>query len=212
MRLDEGEKLEIDVTPDEKILVTWFFTKTITYSFATMFFIFMSLFFINTMNITSEIEQISKIEKAKGDLSAKEIKEKKAEAAEKISHPFAIIIDYWMWALALVMLASIIIQIYLYYLKKTYRYIITDRRCILIGGILKRIERSVPYKKVTDIQRSQNILERMLGIWNVQIYTPGTASMQVGHARTKAEINFDGLVNSEELYEAINRNTQLAAG
>lgn len=209
MKLDDGEKLELDLKPDEKILIAWFFTKTIGYSFITMTFVFMALFFINTINVTSQVEQIEKIEKAKGTLSAEEIKQKKRNEAEKIVHPFAIMIDYWGWALAVTALASIIIQIYLIYLKKTYHYIITDRRCIFIGGILKRVERSVPYKKITDIQRSQNILERILGIWNVQIFTPGTASMQIGNAKAKAELNFDGLVNSEELYETINRHAQL---
>ncbi len=52
MRLDEGEILEIDIKPDEKLLVVWFFTKTITYSIATMFFVFMALFFINTINLS----------------------------------------------------------------------------------------------------------------------------------------------------------------
>ncbi|VAW52925.1 hypothetical protein MNBD_GAMMA05-1868 [hydrothermal vent metagenome] len=209
MKLDTGEILELDIKPNEKILVIWFLTKTITYSVATMFFVFMALFFINTVSLASDIElkKESNVEINK-NIEIIETPEDKTNK-NKIDHPFTIMVDYWGWALALVGLASIIIQIYLIFLRKTYRYIITNRRCIFVGGILKRIERTVPYKKITDIQRSQNIIERMLGIWNVQIFTPGTASMQIGQAKARAELNFDGLLNSEELYEAINKHTQV---
>ena len=36
MKLDTGETLELDITPNEKLLVIWFLTKTLTYSLATM--------------------------------------------------------------------------------------------------------------------------------------------------------------------------------
>ena len=207
MKLDAGENLELDIKPNEKILVIWFLTKTITYSIATMFFVFMALFFINTINLASEVELE---EKNKTEINESITKKENSndKDAKKIDHPFSIMVDYWGLALALVVITSVLIQIYLIFLRKTYRYIITNRMCIFVGGILKRIERTVPYKKITDIQRSQNIIERMLGIWNVQIFTPGTASMQIGQAKAKAELNYDGLVNSEELYEAINKHIQ----
>jgi len=207
MKLDDGETLELDIMPDKKILVIWFLTKTITYSVATMFFVFMALFFVNAINLASEVEpevkDITEISQSKTTTEDKDNVTKK-----DIDHPFSIIVNYWGSAIALVVFASLLIQIYLIYLRKTYRYIITNRRCIFVGGILKRIERTVPYKKITDIQRSQNIIERMLGIWNVQIFTPGTSSIQIGQAKARAELNFDGVLNSEELYEAINRHTQ----
>ena len=206
MKLDDGEILKLDIKPNQNILVVWFLTKTITYSIATMFFVFMTLFLINTINLTSEIKTENKSEISQNNLTPESADD---TSKKNIDHPFRIILNYWGWALALVGLASLIIQIYLIFLRKTYRYIITNRRCIFIGGILKKIERTVPYKKITDIQRSQNIVERMLGIWNVQVFTPGTASMQIGQAKAKAELNFDGLINSEELYETINKHTQL---
>ncbi len=206
MKLDDGEKLELDIKPNKKILVVWFFTKTILYSIATMFFVFMVILSISTINLTLALEAANDLNITENNTSTEAIKD---ELAKKIEDPFDIVAEYWGWVFALVGLASIIIQIYLIYLRKTYRYIITNRRCIFIGGILKKIERTVPYKKITDIQRSQNILERMLGIWNVQVFTPGTASMQVGQAKAGAELNFDGLLNSEELYEAINKHTQM---
>lgn len=208
MKLDDGETLEIEMKPDEKILVIWFFTKTIAYSLATMFFVFMALFFINTFNFTSEIEAAEKIttEIAQDNKTKEKVKE---ELKKKVKNPFKLFLGYWEWALTIVGIAAVLIQTYLIYLRRTYRYIITNRRCIFVGGILKRIERTVPYKKITDIQRTQNIIERLLGIWNVQVFTPGTASMQIGQAKARAELNYDGLVNSEELYEAINKHTQI---
>lgn len=56
MKLDDGETLEIEMKPDEKVLVMWFLTQTITYSLVTMFFVFTTLFFINTINLASEAE------------------------------------------------------------------------------------------------------------------------------------------------------------
>ena len=212
MKLDAGETLEIEMKPDEKILVMWFLTKTITYSLVTLFFVFTLLLLFNTLNLKSEVEAVEQAstEISKDSESTKEAKEK---LKKKIQHPFEIFLENWVAALILVGIAVVLIQTYLIYLRKTYRYIITNRRCIFVGGILKRIERTIPYKKITDIQRTQNIIERILGIWNVQVFTPGTASMQIGQAkaraRARAELNYDGLVNSEELYEAINKHTQI---
>lgn len=208
MKLDDGETLEIEIKPDEKILVMWFLTKTITYSLATMFFVFMAMFFINTFNLASEVEALEKVktEISQDSKTKEQIKEK---IKKKMENPFKVFVEYWKWALVVAGIAAVLIQIYLIYLRKTYRYIITNRRCIFVGGILKRIERTVPYKKITDIQRTQNIIERLLGIWNVQVFTPGTASMQIGQAKARAELNYDGLINSEELYEIVNKHTQI---
>ena len=166
------------------------------------------LLVFNTLNLKSEVEAV---EKASTEISkdSESTKQAKAELKKKIQHPFELFLEYWGWALFIVGLSVALIQTYLIYLRRTYRYIITNKRCIFVGGILKRIERTVPYKKITDIQRTQNIIERLLGIWNVQVFTPGTASMQIGQAKARAELNYDGLKNSEELYEAINKHTQI---
>jgi ABC-type multidrug transport system fused ATPase/permease subunit len=209
--LDSDEILELEARPDEKIMVMWFLTKTIGYSIATMFFVFTIMFFISTFSLVSDVEDV---EGSQAGIVQDSVTADNTECSDdcdktKLRHPFWMVADYWEWALALVCATAVLIQIYLIYLRRTYRYIVTNRRCMFVGGILKRIERSVPYKKITDIQRSQNIVERMLGIWNVQVFTPGTASMQIGQAKARAELNFDGLMNSEEMYAAINKHTQL---
>ncbi len=209
MRLDKDEKIVLEATPDKRILIVWFFTKTITYSIAMVFFAFMVVFFTTVINDIDSIDKKDKTETLENKNSIEETTDVK-DKDNNISHPFFIFIDYWKWALILVIATAIAIQIYFVFLRKTYRYIVTNRRCIFIGGILKRVERTIPYKKITDIQRSQNILERILGIWNVQVFTPGTASVQFGQAKMKAELNYDGLVNSEEVYETLSRYTQVS--
>ncbi len=213
MRLDDGETLELDVQPNEKVLVIWFFTKTITASLAVMLCIFMLTFFIDVFNFSSEIEVQNNQEDAISQNVEKPALEStnlniKTEPPKDIAHPLSSVLENWAWATFIIFSSVFVIQVYFVYLRKTYRYVITNKRCIFIGGIIKRVERTVPYKKITDIQRSQNIVERMLGIWNVQVFTPGTASIQVGQTKARAELNFDGLVNSEELYEKINKHTQ----
>lgn len=207
MKLDSGEKLGLETRPNQKILFMWFLSKTLTYSIATMFFVFMGLFFINTFNKISSLEEKEEIKVV--DESPIPNKSNNRDDKKEIEHPFQIMIDYWRLAFVMVGAIAIAIQTYLHYLRKTYRYIITNRRCIFVGGILKRVERTVPHKKITDIQRSQNIIERMLGIWNVQVFTPGTASVQIGQTKARAELNYDGLIDSEEVYEAISRHTQI---
>ncbi len=205
MRMDNGEVLELEIQPDKKLLVVWFFTKAITYAIAIVFFIFMGLFFVNTLNLVAKVKPENNTEVVQQEVTSEAAV---IEDKQEVIHPFSNMMEYWPWALVLMTVAATLVQIYLIYLRKTYKYIITNRRCIFVGGILKRIERTVPYKKITDIQRSQNIFERMLGIWNVQVFTPGTASIQIGQAKARAELNFDGLINSEDVYEAINKHAQ----
>ena len=92
--------------------------------------------------------------------------------------------------------------VYCAYLRRTYVYYVTSQRCIFRGGILLRIERSVPYHKVTDVEMSQNIVERMLGISKLNIFTPGTGSMAGGGQR--AEISFVGLADNETPAATVN--------
>lgn len=101
----------------------------------------------------------------------------------------------------------ILVLIYCSYLRSTYIYYVTNQRCIFHGGILRRIERSVPYHKITDVEMSQNIIERVLGISTLNIFTPGTGSMYQGSPfrGQKAEISFVGLKDNETPAESINQ-------
>lgn len=95
--------------------------------------------------------------------------------------------------------------IYCVYLRRTYVYTITNRRCFFRGGILRRVQHSVPFHKITDVEMSQNILERMLGISSLGIYTPGTGSVGPNSKCRTPEIAFVGLKDNETPAEIINK-------
>ena len=108
-------------------------------------------------------------------------------------------------AMALAIVAASIACVYCHRLLRSHIYWITDRRCIFHGGIIRRVERSVPYHKVTDVEQSQNLIERALRICSLNIYTPGTASVSDRSlGRLGAEVRFEGLRDSEEPAESIN--------
>ncbi len=96
--------------------------------------------------------------------------------------------------------------VYCIYLRRTYVYYVTTQRCVFHGGILRRVERSVPYHKITDVEMSQNIIERVLGISTLNIFTPGTGSMYPGSpfGGQRAEVSFVGLTDNEAPAATIN--------
>ena len=97
-----------------------------------------------------------------------------------------------------------LVLVYCRYLRRTYVYYITNQRCVFHGGIIRRVERSVHYHKVTDVEMSQNIIERILGISTLNIFTPGTSSRGSDSSFQKAEISFVGLKDNESPADTIN--------
>jgi uncharacterized membrane protein YdbT with pleckstrin-like domain len=95
------------------------------------------------------------------------------------------------------LLAVTIAYLYFRALRRTYTYAVTNQRCILHGGLFIRVERSIPYHKVTDVEVTQDIIERFLRISRVQVFTPGTAG-------TVGEITFAGLDDAETPAATIN--------
>jgi uncharacterized membrane protein YdbT with pleckstrin-like domain len=94
--------------------------------------------------------------------------------------------------------------VYCEFLRRTYVYYITNQRCVFHGGIIRRVERSVHYHKVTDVEMSQHIIERILGISTLNIFTPGTSSRGSDSSFQKAEISFVGLKDNERPTDTIN--------
>ena len=82
---------------------------------------------------------------------------------------------------------------------------IPNQRCVFQGGILRRIIHSVPYHKITDVEMSQNIIERILGISSLKIFTPGTGSLQASPFKgQRAELTFAGLSDNETPAASVN--------
>mgnify|MGYP006287162139 CR=1 FL=1 len=87
---------------------------------------------------------------------------------------------------------------YASHLLRTYQYYVTDSRCAFSGGILLRIRHSVPFHKITDVEQRQNIVQRLFGIWQVGIYTPGTSSAGAGSSGIpRPELVFQGLTDPD---------------
>ena len=179
MKLQEEETLIHELNPDSNVLGIWFFTKCIVATFVVAFLTFWCIGFFGGM----------------------------LSAATKSEAPSWLIAFAGKMALIMVPVTIITALIYCSFLRKTYTYYITNQRCIFHGGIVRRIERSVPYHKVTDVEMSQNIIERILGISSLKIFTPGTGSMNFSpFGGQRAEISFVGLKDNEKPATSINNN------
>jgi uncharacterized membrane protein YdbT with pleckstrin-like domain len=88
-------------------------------------------------------------------------------------------------------LLFIIIVIYNYYLRKTYKYIITSKGVIFEGGIIYRFKKNVPFHKITNAEVTQGLIQRAFGFWDLHVHTAGTGGFL-------AEIVFSGLEKSEK--------------
>lgn len=167
-----------ELRPDSKILVIWFFTKCLGAAFLGAFLVFWCFGFFGGI--------VFAVTRSSGS-----------------AWPLAV---GGIMALIVALVFLIIGIIYCRFLRKTYVYYITNQRCVFHGGIIRRIERSVPYHKITDVEASQNIVERVLGISSVNIFTPGTASMMApAFGGQRAEISFVGLKDNETPAETINK-------
>ncbi len=182
MKLMEGEEVIHKLRPARSLLVIWFFTKCLPWGIATA--------------ALAAVVALIVGEASRGPLPDNE-------------NPSATLIVGA--AVAALFLFTALPFVYFIFLRRTYIYTITGQRCVFHGGILRRIERSVPYHKITDVERKQNIVERILGISTLNIFTPGTASMPVhsGFLLTsaggqRAELSFVGLRDSDAPATSIN--------
>jgi len=86
---------------------------------------------------------------------------------------------------------SMALLIYLFIQWKTYQYKVASDGIYFSGGVLIHRQKFIPFYKVTDLEVSQNILERLLGISSLGFQTAGAG------ARNKPEITFAGLVDAQ---------------
>ena len=167
IKLQEGEEILFKGTAEEKIFTMWIFTKVIPVCLIVAFIIFqLTLVF--------------------GGLFFCSVRGQKEP-------PFYLLPPLFIF---LIHLTFILAMAYYQRLKETYKYYVTNQRCIFEGGIVVRRLRNVPFYKITDVEINQNIIERMLGIFSLKIFTAGTASLgSPGFER--AEIVFWGLKDAE---------------
>ncbi len=183
MKLHSDERLLYEMRPATKLLLIWFFSKCVLRAFAGTFVYFWISMFVIALFVKDS--------------------EKRSYLSLLLSKNTLILV-----------LFAILIVLLVYYrlLLNTHAYYITDSRCIFCGGILQRVERSIPYHKITDVEISQSIFERILGISKLRVYTPGTASVRPSFFgwgwKHGPEIDFIGLEDVEDPAAAINKAIQ----
>ncbi|MBW9267764.1 MAG: PH domain-containing protein [Candidatus Thiodiazotropha sp. (ex. Lucinisca nassula)] len=184
MKFGSDEKVIHHLQPENRLIIMWAFTKCLTQGFSVGFFFFM-LFYFNWIF----------------SMSGKDIK-----ALPEYG-------DLIVFSIIFAIFAFVLSYIYHRYLIKTINYYITNKRCIYVGGLLKKVEHSVSYNKITDVERSRNIVEQILSISTINLFTSGTTSMRVPmRSQPMPELSYIGLVNSEDVAETINEYVRKYGG
>lgn len=85
--------------------------------------------------------------------------------------------------LALVLIPFVIYNIFL---RKSYQYTITTNGVKITAGIFRKVTNYVQFSRITDINISQNILEKIMRIYELHIQTGGLQPF----IKPKPEISF----------------------
>jgi uncharacterized membrane protein YdbT with pleckstrin-like domain len=89
-------------------------------------------------------------------------------------------------------------------LRRTTRYLVTDRRIHIRTGIMSRNERTTHVDRVQNVNLNQTIFQRMLGIGDVDWDTAGTDA-------SDADFTFRGVDDPSGLVHAADRYYGVAA-
>jgi uncharacterized membrane protein YdbT with pleckstrin-like domain len=89
-------------------------------------------------------------------------------------------------------------------LRRTTRYLVTDRRIHIRTGIMSRNERTTHVDRVQNVNLNQTIFQRMLGIGDVDWDTAGTDA-------SDADFTFRGVDDPSALVHAADRYYGVAA-
>ncbi len=83
--------------------------------------------------------------------------------------------------------------------RKTTRYLVTDRRIVIRTGIASRNERTTHVDRVQNVHMEQSIVQRILGIGNVDWDTAGTEEQN-------ADFTFRGIDDPSSLVQLVDRH------
>lgn len=98
---------------------------------------------------------------------------------------------YWKWVALTVLLLACLVAIDVVR-RATIDYVVTDQRIRIRRGTLSRREQSTSIEKIQNINTFQGVLDRMLGIGDVEF---GTAGSEVADA----SLRFAGIARPHEL-------------
>lgn len=176
LSLSAEERVLWEGQPAPAVLSLWLFTKALTFAFVASFVVVWLFAFFGAMWMT-------------------------ATRSHRDVDPFGPIGRPLVVAAPLLLGAGFL---YTVALRRTYRYFITNQRVVFTGGLLLSRRRSVHYHKITDIEVSQHIVERLLGIRTLKAYTAGTSGFTGWPWMERAEITFPGLAESDTAERLIN--------
>jgi len=83
---------------------------------------------------------------------------------------------------------------------KNFVYIIKYEELVIRSGIFRKRHNSIPYNKIRNVQRLQNILERIFGLCTISVET---AEISFSFPNSK----IPGMLNSKELPDLILKKT-----
>ena len=176
MRFASDESVIFNLQPSHKLIYIWLFSKCLVHGIAAGFLSYAAAYFYIGFSAI------------KGDPRIKII--------------FSI--DAVLITIAIGTIGWLLSFLYHRLVLRTVSYVITDKRCIYSGGILRKVTHSAPYSKITDVETSKNIIEQILGISTISLFTPGTASVNPrNYRRPIPELFFQGLVDAEDVAQHI---------
>ncbi len=176
--LNQGEQVLWEGRPSAAVFGVWFFTKALPFTIIFAFIVFWAFGFFGGMFLVMT-------------------------APRADMNPFTLALPALLILGPLCFLGGLA---YCWALRRTYRYAVTNQRVVFMGGLLVRRRRSVHYHKVTDVEVSQNILELLLGIRTLKLYTAGTSStfaVPWGWGE-RAEITYPGLEDAQTPEQIVN--------
>jgi len=175
MYLAKDEKVLYENRPEKNLLKLWFFTRSLWICLFLAFFIFWGVSLLGSLYLESKGQEVT-------------------------VPPFYLMTPYLLTVLPAALALSLV---YNSALKKTFKYTITNQRCVFEGGIIVKTTRAIPFHKITDISITQNIIENALGISRLNIHTASTG-------QNKPEISFLGLKDPQAPQEVIHENLNRA--
>lgn len=99
--------------------------------------------------------------------------------------------DYWVWVLISIGLL-VLVAIVDVLRRAAVDYVVTTQRIRIRRGILSRREQSTLIERIQNVNTSQSLLERLLGIGAIDFDTAGTEAKE-------ASFRFAGIANPHEL-------------
>lgn len=84
--------------------------------------------------------------------------------------------------------------VYTIFLRQTFKYCVTNQRCVFTGGLLSHKKHFVSYDKITDVEVSQNVIEKLAGTYSLRIFTAASP----GASNASEMMRFEGLSNADE--------------